>query len=79
MYREYGEALKLDLVSYPGLALEPESAARLLAFHFKKKNVQIPVGAHCWSRARLLIHGDLIDYQEFRKYIGALMHEDHRK
>ena len=72
-YRHYGEALGVDLVHHPELALQPEIAARVLACYFKENDVNVACDNGKWEEARRLVNGGLNGYPRFLGCVNRLL------
>ena len=71
-YLDAGEALGLDLVGMPELALDSVVAARILALYFKTRGIPAAAEAGDWPRVRRLVNGGLTDYDRFHRTVLAL-------
>lgn len=71
-YEENGEALGVDLVGNPDLALDPTTAARILARFFKVHGVAQAADAGEWTRVRKLVNGGTNGLDDFLKFVKAL-------
>ena len=71
-YLEAGEALGLDLVGMPELALDSTVAARVLALYFKAHGIPAAAETGDWKRVRRLVNGGLTDYDRFLCAVQAL-------
>lgn len=56
-YIVYGQKLGLDLVSFPELALQPTTAARILAEYFKDRGCDKACNDKNWGLVRKLVNG----------------------
>lgn len=72
-YRDAGEALGLDLVGMPELALDSVTAARILGLYFKTHGIPAAAEAGDWPRVRRLVNGGLTDYDRFHRAALALL------
>jgi hypothetical protein len=72
-YKAYGDALKVDLVKNPNLALNPKIAARILAYFFKKNKIPDAAALGNWEKVRKLVNGGLIGYDNFKKVVDSLL------
>jgi predicted chitinase len=71
-YLDAGEALGLDLVGMPELALDSSVAARILALYFKGHGIPAAAEAGDWKRVRRLVNGGLPDFDRFLRAVQAL-------
>jgi len=71
-YLDAGEALGLDLVALPDLALEPGPAARILAYFLKARSVQAAAEAQDWKKVRRLVNGGKEGLDLFLAHVAAL-------
>lgn len=71
-YDKYGKAIGVDLVNNPDMALEPETAAKILAYYFKEKKVNESANAKDWRRTRVRVNGGLIGYDKFAAIVKLL-------
>ncbi len=71
-YRLYGQMIGEDLVTAPDRALEPTTAARLLAAYFATRHVVPAAEAGDWPKVRRLINGGTNGLTEFLDYVRAL-------
>lgn len=76
-YLDAGEALGLDLVGMPELALDSTVAARVLALFFKTKGIPAASEAGDWKRVRRLVNGGLTNFDRFLKAVQALQEAAH--
>jgi predicted chitinase len=72
-YKEAGEAIGVDLVANPELAMIPDTAAALFAWYFKKHHVDVAANAQDWQRVRKLVNGGLNGYADFLMYVHRLL------
>lgn len=72
-YKEAGEAIGVDLVASPDLAMDPNNAAALFAWFFKKHHVDQAALAYDWQRVRKLVNGGLNGYSDFLMYVRRLL------
>jgi predicted chitinase len=72
-YKIYGNALKVDLLKNPNLALDPAIAARILAYFFKKTNIPVAAVSNNWQKVRKLVNGGLTGYDIFKKVVDSLL------
>jgi len=56
-YKAYGEALGIDLINNPELALNSLISARILALYFKNKGIPTYCEAKNWTKVRKLVNG----------------------
>jgi predicted chitinase len=71
-YRNYGKALGLDLEGNPDLALDPATAARVLALYFRDHNVSGAADAGNWTLVRKLVNGGLNGWDTFLGIVRGL-------
>jgi hypothetical protein len=71
-YTTYGEALGLDLVNNPDLALQPDTAAAILALYFRKRGVDAACMRCDWRAVRKLVNGGYNHWDRFAKIVNAL-------
>jgi len=71
-YREYGQALGVDLLGSPDLALEPETAAAVLALYFKRHKIPRLAANGEWIRVRRAVNGGDNGLQDFLAAVRAL-------
>ncbi len=72
-YREYGNALGVELEDNPELALDPTISARILALYFLRKGADIAAHAQDWQKVRRLVNGGLNGYDVFQLFVDAAM------
>ena len=72
-YRDYGQALDVDLEGHPELALQAPIAAKILARYFKVRRVDAACNARDWTLARRLVNGGLNGYPRFLDCVRKLM------
>jgi putative chitinase len=58
-YIQYGNALGIDLVNNPELAMEPKTAAKVLVSYFKERKCIEACNAKDWLKVRRLINGNV--------------------
>ena len=56
-YRKYGTAIGVDLIANPDKALEPATAAKILAVYFKDHGCAVWAARGHWLRIRELVNG----------------------
>ncbi len=71
-YQEAGDALGIDLVGNPELAMDPVNAARIFAWFFRKHGIQGPAEAHDWTRLRRIVNGGTNGLPQFLAICGRL-------
>lgn len=71
-YLDAGERLGVDLVGSPGLALEPITAARVLAYFLESRKVQAPAAIGDWRRVRRLVNGGTNGLDDFLAHVARL-------
>lgn len=72
-YRAAGEALGIDLIGHPEMALEPETAARVLAWFFSRNGIQAAAEARDWRRVRKAVNGGYNGWDRFKKIVDRLL------
>lgn len=71
-YLDAGEVLGLDLVGNPDLALEPMTAARILARYFLGRGIPAAAEAGDWRKVRRLVNGGTNGLEDFLAAVKAL-------
>jgi hypothetical protein len=71
-YGAYGSRLGVDLESDPALALEPNTAARILAVYFRDRGVDKACLAYDWRKVRKLVNGGYNGLERFMTVIRNL-------
>lgn len=71
-YKHYGDAVGVDLVAHPEMAMYPNVAAAITAIYFKEKHVADAANLHNWVRVRKLINGGSNGLADFEKVVAAL-------
>ncbi|MFN3428994.1 MAG: peptidoglycan-binding protein [Candidatus Sericytochromatia bacterium] len=71
-YQTYGEALDLDLVGNPDLALRPDVAARVLVTYFKSRGIPAKARAGDWLGVRRAVNGGTNGYERFSAAVEKL-------
>jgi predicted chitinase len=71
-YDAAGKALGLFLADSPELALDPKTAARVLAWFFKTRHVADAANAQDWMKVRRRVNGGLNGWDRFHALVGAL-------
>lgn len=71
-YAAAGQALGLFLLDSPELALEPTTAARILAWFFRTHQVADAAEARDWRRVRQLVNGGQNGWDHFSALVEAL-------
>lgn len=69
-YKSYGDALGLDLVNKPELALQPKVAARILALYFKWAKIDKAAKEQDWKKVRKLVNGGYNGIDVFMTYVN---------
>ena len=64
-YQKYGNALGVDLVNNPDLALNPTVSARILALYFKERGVASAAERQDWTGVRKAVNGGLNGWDRF--------------
>lgn len=77
-YAAAGQALGIDLVTNPDAALEPETAAQVLAWFFKTRpnpvhSVATAADQLDWQRVRRRVNGGLNGWERFSSLVTALL------
>lgn len=73
-YRDAGQALGLDLLGHPELALDPAHVWRIFAWFFKTSGAARACEARDWDRVRLRVNGPgLIHLDQFKGYVARLL------
>lgn len=72
-YARFGKLVGIDLLDQPDLALEPEVAARILAYDFMLKGVPKAAAEEDWVKVRKLVHGDLSGWKRFNGILIPLL------
>ena len=72
-YARFGKLVGMDLLEQPDLALEPEVAARILAYDFMLKGVPKAAAEDDWVKVRKLVHGDLSGWKRFNGILIPLL------
>lgn len=76
-YREYGDALGIDLVGNPDLLLDHETSARVLAHYFRTRGVAKAANDGDWRRVRLLVNGGYNGWDRFWRIVHILLGDGH--
>lgn len=64
-YQKYGDTLGINLVNNPDLALDPHTAAKILALYFENTKAFIACDNNDWVKVRQLVNGgNGIDVEE---------------
>src|SRR6187200_1933269 len=71
-YHAYGEELGLPLEQKPKLALEPATAAALLAAYFADHGIPAAAAAADWESVRRRVNGGLNGWPRFREFVRKL-------
>lgn len=71
-YRAYADVLGLDLINHPELALQPDTAAAILALYFRKRGVDAACIRSDWRAVRKLVNGGYNGWDRFAKIVNAL-------
>lgn len=71
-YDAAGQALGLFLLDSPELALEPHTAARILAWFFKDRRVALAADTRQWQTVRHRVNGGLNGWERFSSLVEAL-------
>ena len=64
-YQTYGNALGVDLVNNPDLALDPKISARILALYFKNRGISSMADKEDWQGVRRGVNGGLNGWDRF--------------
>lgn len=72
-YARFGKLVAVDLVVQPERALEPELAARILAYDFMLKGVPRAAAEGDWLKVRRLAHGDASGWKRFNALLRPLL------
>lgn len=71
-YREYGEALGVDLLAHPDLAMEPRIAGKILARYFHVRDVSGAALRQDWRAVRKKVNGGFHGGDVFFPVVQAL-------
>lgn len=74
-YAKAGEALGLDLVEHPELAMEPETSARIFAWFFRTRGINVVADRKDWRTVRRLVNGGTNGLDAFLAFVVALQAE----
>lgn len=72
-YTYYGQALGVDLVNNPDLALDKKIAAEVLAFYFQSRGVGAAAEAGNWTLTRILVNGGLNGWDKYSQLVNSLL------
>lgn len=72
-YRHYGDALGVDLLNAPSLALDPTIAARVLALYFAEHNIPRLANQPDWYSVRLAVNGGINGWDRFAHLVDSLL------
>lgn len=72
-YYNYGQALKIDLVNNPDLALDPKIAMDILLLYFRDRHIQAYCNDKNWEKVRRLVNGGLNGYDVFMNVINQFL------
>jgi len=67
-----GQALGLDLIADPDQALQPATAARVMAWFFATRHVADAANAKAWELVRRRVNGGLNGWPRFSALVEAL-------
>lgn len=68
-YRTYGERLRINLLQKPDLALEPETAFRILALYFVDRRIPESARAEDWAAVRYKVNGGYNHWVRFSQLV----------
>jgi hypothetical protein len=71
-YRAYGDAIGVDLVDNPDLALEPQTAAAVMAEYFLKRDIATVARQGNWTEVRRRVQGGTAGLDRLVAVVGAL-------
>lgn len=71
-YRYFGQKLGIDLEKHPELALEPVTAAKILALYMKERGVATAANSCDWRAARKRVNGGYNGWSHFINLVQAL-------
>jgi hypothetical protein len=72
-YARFGKLIGEDLVGNPDRVLDPEVAARILAYDFMLKGIPKAAAEQDWVKVRRLAHGDLGGWKRFNGILKPLL------
>ena len=72
-YEKYGRLLGVDLLNHPERALEPRTAARVLALYFRERKVREAADAGDWRAVRKLVNGGFNGWSSFKECVDRLL------
>ena len=72
-YGSVGAYLDVDLEETPDLALEPMTAARVLAWYFRERRVAEAAEKAQWRRTRRLVNGGVNGLDDYMKVVTRLL------
>jgi len=72
-YEKYGCVLGVDLLNHPERALEPRTAARVLALYFRERKVREAADAGDWRAVRKLVNGGFNGWPAFKRCVDGLV------
>ncbi len=70
-YQHYGDALGVDLLNNPDLALDATIAARVLALYFVEHNIPIVANQNDWYAVRLAVNGGDNGWHHFARLVDG--------
>lgn len=72
-YKAAGEALGIDLLGQPDLALDPTQAARIFAWYFRTMHIEKAANAQDWEKVRHLVNGGDTGMTHFKCAVVSLL------
>jgi predicted chitinase len=71
-YRKYGNAIGVDLVDNPDLALDPRTAAAVMAEYFLEHDIATVARQRNWTEVRRRVQGGTAGLDRLVTVVGAL-------
>ena len=72
-YRQVGEALEVPLEAQPDLALQANTAARILGWFFKTHHIDVAANGKDWRHVRRLVNGGYNGWDDFNAGVCKLL------
>lgn len=71
-YTSYGNALGVNLVGNPDLALDPTISARVAARYFRVRGVNVAADKGDWRAVRKLVNGGYNGWEDYWKFVTQI-------
>lgn len=73
-YRAAGDAIGVDLLNNPDLAMQPDIAAKIFAWYWQSREIQTPANAGDWTECRKRVVGRVANPPGLDRLVAVVNH-----